>query len=250
MNNALLMRMVHGAGEGLDELCPVPGRQGPVAAHLFEAGAVHEFQSEIGQAVVLGDVVNLHDVWMLQARDRLRLGMKGGPLLWAGMSSGQDHLQGHHPFEGRLSGSVDDAHAAASQLSQDFITGESRPRRQLSGEGRGTRGERRVIEGLIRRKGKLAPRPSSLPARQQGGPFQHVVYFELNAELVGILGVSRHEFTQGRRAAAFRRLQPVGKDLVQRVVELDGLGRVSDHRCFRRKVGPASRAGPESVPLY
>ena len=50
-------------------------------------------QREERQAVGLADVVDLHDVGVLQAGDGLGLGQEAGDGLGAGMSTGQDHLQ-------------------------------------------------------------------------------------------------------------------------------------------------------------
>ena len=83
-------------------------------------------QLEEGQAVGLADVVDLHDVGVLQAGDGLRLGQEADGGLVVGMGTGQDHLQGAGAVQEDLSGAVDDAHAAAAQLAQDLVAGDGR----------------------------------------------------------------------------------------------------------------------------
>ena len=72
-------------------------------------------------AVVFADLEDLHDVRMLQAGDRLGLGAEAGHVPFAGVFTGQDHLQGHEAVELALPGLVDDAHTAAAQFLQQFV---------------------------------------------------------------------------------------------------------------------------------
>ncbi len=83
-------------------------------------------QLEEGQAVGLADVVDLHDVGVLQPGDGLRLGQEAGGRLGRGMGTAQDHLQGAGAVQADLPGAVDDAHAAAAQLAQDLVAGDGR----------------------------------------------------------------------------------------------------------------------------
>ncbi len=74
MDAPLLVGIVHGAGQGLDE----PGRglhRLRLAGELLgQAAAVDVFQHQVGPAVVLAHLVDLHDVRMLQPGDRAGLG--------------------------------------------------------------------------------------------------------------------------------------------------------------------------------
>ena len=114
---------VHGPRQRLDQPAASCGGSGVPSSLLVEAAAVDELQREEGQAVVLADLVDLHDVRVLQAGDGLGLGPEAGQLLGAGVVAGQDHLQGDDAVERELPGLVDDAHAAAAQLAQDFVAG-------------------------------------------------------------------------------------------------------------------------------
>ena len=78
---------------------------------------------------MLADLVDLHDVRVLQLGHRLRLGAEAGQLLRAGVVARQDHLQGDDPVQLHLPGLVDHAHAAAAQLAEDLVAGHDGPRR-------------------------------------------------------------------------------------------------------------------------
>ena len=68
---------------------------------------------------MLADLVDLHDVGVLQPGDGLGLGAEAGQLLPSpACAAGQDHLEGDEAVEPDLPGLVDDAHAAAAQLAQ------------------------------------------------------------------------------------------------------------------------------------
>ena len=71
-----------------------PRRPGRAVEPLVQAAAVDELQREVRQAVGLADLVDLHDVGVLQAGDGLRLGQEAGGGLGVGVGAGQDHLQG------------------------------------------------------------------------------------------------------------------------------------------------------------
>ena len=106
----------------------------------------HVLQREERQAVVLADLVDLHDVRVLQPGDRLRLGAEAGS--WSrprrgcrpGSSSGRTRR-----FRPDLPGLVDDAHAAAAQLLEQLVA------RHL-GQGRVARRRFPAGTGALRRK--------------------------------------------------------------------------------------------------
>jgi hypothetical protein len=92
MHDAALMRVVHRSSKRLDQLDGHCRRQRRAVELVGETAAATELQGEEGQAVVLANLVDLHDVRMLQARHRFRLGAETGQVLAAGMAAGQDHL--------------------------------------------------------------------------------------------------------------------------------------------------------------
>ena len=80
--------------------------------------------SKIGQAVGLADVVDLHDIGVLQPGDGLSLGQEAGGGLGRGVGPAQDHFQCAGAIQSDLPGTVDHAHPAAAQLAQDLIAGD------------------------------------------------------------------------------------------------------------------------------
>ena len=124
MDDALTVRLGDAARQRFDQLGRPPRRPGRAVEPPVQAAAVDELQLEERQAVGLADVVDLHDVGVLQAGDGLRLGQEAGGGLGAGMGAGQDHLQGAGAVQADLPGLVDDAHAAAAQLAQDLVAGD------------------------------------------------------------------------------------------------------------------------------
>jgi hypothetical protein len=61
---------------------------------------------------VFAELVDLHDARMLQSRHGLGLGLETGEFLRAGVSTGQDHLQGDEAGEFCLARLVNDTRVA------------------------------------------------------------------------------------------------------------------------------------------
>ena len=83
------------------------------------------FMQKYGLPVVLADLVDGHDVRVVELGRRLRLltetrRRSASPA----RSPGQDHLQGDRPIQADLPGLVDDPHAAAGDLRQQFVVAE------------------------------------------------------------------------------------------------------------------------------
>ena len=68
-----------------------------------------------GRAVVFADVVDLQDIGVAERGDRFRLDLEAGDLDFVGIGA-PDHLQGDEPVQPAVAGLVDDAHAAAAEL--------------------------------------------------------------------------------------------------------------------------------------
>src|SRR5262249_61441143 len=99
---------VRGGGDGPGQRLDQPGRLGhrkrlPGQA-LRQAAAFDVLQREDRYAVVLADLVDLYDVRVVQAGDRLGFRLEARPLLGAGVAAGEDHLQGDDPVELELTG--------------------------------------------------------------------------------------------------------------------------------------------------
>ena len=78
-------------------------------------------------AVLLADLVNLHDVGMLQAGDGFGLFTETSNLLGVGIFAGENHLERHEALEVDLAGLVNPSHPTAAQDAQDLITGDHGP---------------------------------------------------------------------------------------------------------------------------
>ena len=122
------MRIVYRPRQRLQQRRGLLGREGFARELRCEVTAVHKLQHQAGLAVVLADLVDLHDVGVLQAGRRLGLTPEAGQLLGVGLVAGSQQLQGHDPIQGHLPGLVDHTHSAAAQLRQEFITPGSRLR--------------------------------------------------------------------------------------------------------------------------
>ena len=124
VENATLVGMVHRPGDGLDEFsrCAV----GPACAILplvIDSAARQVLQCQIGAAVMLADLIDLHNVRVLQPRDGISLGSKphSESSILGGM--GVDHLDCHPPVQRTLAGFVHHPHSSPAQLGGDVVSG-------------------------------------------------------------------------------------------------------------------------------
>ena len=78
---------------------------------------------EVGPAVVVADVVDLHDVRVPQSCRRLGFPEETLPLFGTGVCAGQQHLEGDGAVEPQVPGLVDDPHAAVAQKGLHVIAG-------------------------------------------------------------------------------------------------------------------------------
>jgi hypothetical protein len=102
-----------------------------------EAAAVHQLHGKEVLAGVFADLVDRHDVRVIQPGGRLRLQLEAADGARRGQALAQDHLQGHGAVQRHLAGPEDDAHTAAGDLFQQLVAGEQVGRRgALLGGGR------------------------------------------------------------------------------------------------------------------
>jgi hypothetical protein len=170
---------VDGPGQRLDQLGGLVGQPGRAVEPAGEAAALDKLQGEEGQAVVLANLVDLHDVGVLQAGDRLGLGLEAAQLLAAGVAAAQDHLEGDEALELQVPGLVYDSHAAAAQHPQDLVPGDGRRR--------GSPGRRE--HGRLARGRGLPVNPGNLPGRRRR-----------NMEIGPVLGLEGARQTAGSSA--------------------------------------------------
>jgi hypothetical protein len=141
VQNAALVRVMHRPRHRLGQLGRQAGRLGSAGEFLGKAAAFHQLRGKVRPAGQPVDVVDFDDMGVLQPGDRLGLLEEALQVLAVGQVAGPDHLQGHQALEAQLSGPVHHAHAAAAQLAQDLVAGDSQclPRRRLGGDGRAKR---------------------------------------------------------------------------------------------------------------
>jgi hypothetical protein len=113
MDDAALVGVVNRPGQGLHQRGRRARLLRTAAQPGSQAAAVHIFQGKVRAARLLADLVDLHDVGVMQLGHGLRLAAEAGQLLRPAVRLGQDHLQSDDPAELRVAGLVDDAHAAA-----------------------------------------------------------------------------------------------------------------------------------------
>ena len=81
VDDVLIVGRLHGSGQQADDVGGVRGRAAECHRAAGQAAAVAVFQREVGVAVVLADLVDLHDVRMLQPGDGLRFRYETGAFL-------------------------------------------------------------------------------------------------------------------------------------------------------------------------
>ena len=113
------------------------------------------------------DVVNLHDVGVVQACQGFGLGPEPRQLFGAEGMGGQHHFQGHQTMETALLCLVDHAHAAAANLLDHFIAGKERQRSPAGVQSRPE--HRRDRERVRRRQVRRTGHGADQEARQASG---------------------------------------------------------------------------------
>jgi len=136
MNDAFLMRMLHGITDLEEELQPFFDGQLVSVTMLSDGHAGHEFHDKIGPASFCrSGVIDARDVRMIEKRQRLPLGLEAGNHL-LGVHPRLDDLQCDLALQGDLLlGTVHHPHAAFTQDTEKLVVanppaGLRRPRLQ------------------------------------------------------------------------------------------------------------------------
>src|SRR5206468_11103863 len=116
---------------------------------LAEVAALDVFQGHEVQTADLAAVVDLHDIGVGGAGDRLGFLLEAGQGGLVGGQVGAQHLEGDLALEGDLLGHVNLAHAAFAQAAEDVIIAE-----RLPGEVGGG-GDVRGLAGRLRYSSRL-----------------------------------------------------------------------------------------------
>ena len=121
MQDAALMRVMHGAGETGNDLCGLSQPNRFATDKLIELAALFQLHAEVARSVAFADFVNRDDSGMLQSRDRFRLATK--PLqvrLTCAMPKPNDFKR-DPPVEAFLTRAINNALAAAPDFLKQFV---------------------------------------------------------------------------------------------------------------------------------
>ena len=90
---------------------------------VLEGDAVQIFHDDVGLAVQLADVMDGADIWMVQRRCSLGLAAKAGQRLWIASNFFRKEFERNKPMQTGVFGLIDDTHAAAAELFNNFVVG-------------------------------------------------------------------------------------------------------------------------------
>ncbi len=133
MQDAVLVGVMDGASDEGDQ--PSRGlrvgaqRRGPVR----EAAALDPLHTKVIAALVFADLVDRHDVGMLQAGGGLGLVTKAFHFLGGGKPAFPDHFQGDDTVQADLPRPIHHAHSAAGNLLLQFVVAETTARTRQRG---------------------------------------------------------------------------------------------------------------------
>ncbi len=116
------VRRMDGPGQVLDQRRRLLGRQWSPVDLAVQTAAGTILECEEWLAIMLGDFVDLDDVRVTEPGDGLGFGAETREIGFTGMAARQEHLEGDRSIEAQLPGFVDDAHAPATEFSQDLIS--------------------------------------------------------------------------------------------------------------------------------
>src|SRR5262249_2923432 len=115
---------------------------------LRQTAGLDQLHAEKRSAVLFADLVNLDDVRMLQACDRLGLSLEAPQLARPRMGPGQNHLERDEPIEPEVPGPVHDAHRAPAEFAEHFVSGDVRTGYSSPGLSEGLRRRREYVNDL------------------------------------------------------------------------------------------------------
>ena len=98
---------------------------------IGQRSAVDKFQHQILNSVLIADIVQRADVWMIQRRDRLRFALKAATRVGIGRDVGRKDLDRHGAIEPRVARLVDLPHPARPDRRDDLV----RPQAGTGGDG-------------------------------------------------------------------------------------------------------------------
>ena len=201
------VRVVHGASH-VDQARDL--RANRAAGVPCQRGPLDVFHRIVLMPVVFADLVDRHDMRMIQVRGGLGLGAKPLHVAAGGEVAGEDHLERHRAVERHLPRLVDDPHAAPGDLLQQFVVAEVADHRRRSAA------VRLGLAGLLQ---------AAIQPQGRGHAIHPVEIGEEGAEGVGVLGVAIEQLLAIGDLAALDGQHVGGDGRVERVVGHRGIVR-------------------------
>ena len=131
VQNAALMGVMDRPSHGSQHLSRARGLH--AGRRAAEAPALDQFHGEVVLAVLLADLVDGHDVGVIERCGGLGFALEALNVGRGGELSGENHLDGDQAIEAQLQGLVHHSHAAARQFFQKHVVADCAfldPRRQ------------------------------------------------------------------------------------------------------------------------
>ena len=249
VQDAALVSVMDGAGHGRHQ--PRGGtRVVGVALDLGgQVAAVDEFHAEVVVAVVLADLVDRHDMRMIEVRGRF--GLAGGS---ARRSPGVANrpaptiLTRQHAVQAHLPGLVDDPHSALREDLDQLVIAEIADTRRVEISDRvcasASMRPIRETESSAARSPRIARRSVGLD-RSIGGAVSSATWSWLAKKSASSAASSGYCFKQGvaiRGLAGLASLEIIGDDLIEPLLSIAGMARGSS-RMNLRECSPCRHLG-------
>jgi len=125
MQHAALMGVMHGAGELDHQRGQRPRVHRDAALLPRQVAALDEAHAQKPMAVHFPELVDGNDVRVMQLGHHFRFEAEPLQRLAGRQRAVANHLQRHNPAQADLAGTVDDAHATAGDLLEQFVVAET-----------------------------------------------------------------------------------------------------------------------------
>jgi len=159
---------------------------------LGEAATLDEFHGEEGLSVVRADLVNRHDVRVIQAGDRLRLAPETEMVGERSQPVGADHLQGNQPPQAPLPSLVNNTHASLADPFQQIVIADA------------------LARSVRDRRVRRSSRRQCLGFSRAGEPLHLVAATEVRLQFRGQIGIPADELVSIDCLSAIDALHVVG----------------------------------------
>ena len=120
------MGIIHSAGQRGHQPGGGPGIVPEPAGLLGQARPFDQLHAEIRPVLVFPDLVDRHNVRVVEVRRQLSLPQEPFALLEAGHRARLDHLERNQSLQSLMPGAVDDTHPAPGNFLDQFITADAR----------------------------------------------------------------------------------------------------------------------------